>query len=161
MGNQSSAELQQIIKEANETKTLNLQNKNLKNFPSLKLDYESITGLDLSYNQFENVPSAISKFPNLTFLSLANNKISRFTIPAMLKLEKIDLAFNPLVELPSDLHNKTPSLLALTIYDCAVTRLHIETFTILKDLTAIVNGNHLHIGSQHIPYELTSRLPGT
>lgn len=162
MGNQTSVEdLQKIIKEAKETKTLNLQNQNLTKLPSVKLDYEAITGLDLSYNQFEDIPDAVSKFPNLTYLTLANNKIARFTIPPMRKLEKIDLAFNPLVELPSDLHEKTPNLLALTIYDCAVTSLPIETFTTLKHLTAVVNGNHLHIGPDHIPYDITARLPGT
>lgn len=162
MGNQTSSEdLQKIIKEAKETKTLNLQNQNLSKLPSFKLDYEAITGLDLSYNQFEDVPAAVSKFPNLTYLTLANNKIVRFTIPHMQKLEKIDMAFNPLVELPADLHEKTPNLLALTIYDCAVTKLPVETFTTLKNLTAVVNGNHLHIGPDHIPYEITARLPGT
>lgn len=71
----------------------------------VRLEEGWVTGIFLSYDLLENLPSEACIFPKLTELVLCNNSIS--SLPSEIKnlknLNKLDVRYNKLTELPNEL----------------------------------------------------------
>lgn len=80
---------------------LNLSSQRLNDLPSSILDEGCITSLDLENNRIVAFPFGVQRLGDLSYLSLANNKIRKIeSFGHLTSLKHLDLSYNEITELP-------------------------------------------------------------
>jgi len=164
MGNTTSNPIskRQIQEDAKKHGVINLNSLNLSSVPPFfkyKIDLNAITTFEAENNKLTSIPEGISLLKNLLELNLSGNNIEKFSTPPLLHLRKLNLGFNPLVELPGDLE-AAPSLELIICYNCKLRSLPVQCLLRMPNLSVMVNGNALSIGYDHIPSDVCPRLQG-
>lgn len=82
---------------------------NVFDYKNKKDDLLNLTELDLSHNQFSEIPKEIANLTNLTRLILSNNKLTELPkeIGNLINLTELDISNNKLTELPKEIGNLT------------------------------------------------------
>lgn len=78
-----------------------------------------MTRLNLSYNNLSELPDDFSNLVNMRFLSLNDNKFTKFpsVLLSLKKLETLNLARNKISEIPKNLEEQLNKLVFINLQD--------------------------------------------
>jgi len=128
---------EETSKMPNEVCVLNLDRKNLKEFPKEILNLPNLVQLELGGNNLTTIPSSIANLKKIKYLKLGRNNIASIPpeIGQMKSLIRLELDHNNLSTLPSEI-GELYDLNELMIEDNGLTYLP-EEFSKLKNLKAM------------------------
>lgn len=124
---------------------VNLIKRNITRLPPRLWDFESdIMSLQASINNIESLPPGITRFTNLTLISLAYNKFTVFpeVLCSMPELQIINLTRNQITVIPQTISRLT-NLQRLEIDGCEITSLP-------EELCSLTNLRNLNIRANRI-----------
>ena len=147
-------EISDEIKYFQSLEELNLKSNRLESFPSGILELKKLKKLNLSSNNFTELPD-LSNLSDLEFLDCSSNSISVVpeSVFSLIKLKTLDLGFNE-IKLISDKISQLSGLESLLVCENELEFLPTE-FTALKNIVSLdLSGNPL---KNH--FEIITKLP--